>query len=389
MGSTSLWERVVGGFRPLSKATTRRGDGQPWTSTHGFFIQMGGFVLYENEYPKEVLDVSLLYQLLHNKAIDTPIVTERDLQDRSKGDSISKAIIVLQTTWFMVQCIARAAQGLPLSELEVLTLAFAVMNAVTYAVWWNKPQGVEMAICVPLKRAKKGVDGSTTPLTGNDAHENLSRPEIANLSHPEDTHSNESLPSTTAHEQRQSDDGASQKPGWLQRMLRKDYKQYNFTLFFFFRLPYRIATSIFLFWMKMGPDDGHKFNTEDLRVPMFYKMNFGNRWGPMQASCVTGIIFGAIHLLAWASKFPSPYDLVLWRVSAIIVTAEPVLVLGSVVARNMDKHIFRTLGYPSLLLISLYIVARFVLIGVALRAIHHPPSAVLRDVVWTSYIPHL
>ncbi|KAF9457846.1 hypothetical protein BDZ94DRAFT_163299 [Collybia nuda] len=57
-------------------------------------------------------------------------IDHREIRDRSEGDGISKGIAFLQTLWFMVQCIARARQHLPLTEFEVVTLAFASLNVV-------------------------------------------------------------------------------------------------------------------------------------------------------------------------------------------------------------------------------------------------------------------
>lgn len=171
-------------------------------------MQMGGFILYENEYPKEVLNYSRLAELLRNKYIDAPTVTERNLQDRSKGDTIFKVFVVLQTTWFVLQCIARAEQRLPLSELEVLTLAPAVVNVAIYAVWWNKPQGVDTAICVPLKRAEQDIDNLSTPMMGDEQHE------FANLSHLEPA----SLPRTEypqSYDNLQRDGHTGEKHSWL------------------------------------------------------------------------------------------------------------------------------------------------------------------------------
>ncbi|KAF9471587.1 hypothetical protein BDN70DRAFT_819822, partial [Pholiota conissans] len=123
----------------------------PWTLTHGFFLQMGGFMLSEDGVPVHILidgssrKTPNKLQLLHNikeGIISPPRITEEDIQDRSKGDIISKTIIILQTTWFIVQCLARWSQHLPITELEIVTLGFAMLNGITYALWWNKPQNV-------------------------------------------------------------------------------------------------------------------------------------------------------------------------------------------------------------------------------------------------------
>ncbi|KAJ7192552.1 hypothetical protein GGX14DRAFT_379995, partial [Mycena pura] len=48
--------------------------------------------------------------------------------DQSKGDGLSKGVALLQGLWFVTQCLARTVQHLPATELEVATVAFAVLN---------------------------------------------------------------------------------------------------------------------------------------------------------------------------------------------------------------------------------------------------------------------
>ena len=74
--------------------------------------------------------------------IEIPIITAAAIEDRSKGDALSKIVAILQTTWFIVQSIAHGQQRLALTELELVTLALASLNAVTFAIWWHKPLGV-------------------------------------------------------------------------------------------------------------------------------------------------------------------------------------------------------------------------------------------------------
>ncbi|TFK70479.1 hypothetical protein BDN72DRAFT_722282, partial [Pluteus cervinus] len=64
---------------------------------------------------------------------------KNQVQDRSKGDFLSKGLVTLQTSWFTLECIARFQRHLPITELEVVTLAFAVLNIITYGFWWDKP----------------------------------------------------------------------------------------------------------------------------------------------------------------------------------------------------------------------------------------------------------
>ncbi|KAG5638075.1 hypothetical protein H0H81_001924 [Sphagnurus paluster] len=117
-----------------------------WTQTHGFFADMGGFVECDNGTISR-LDVDQLDNYLRRNEIN---ITKEDIEDKSKGDFLSKLVVVLQVTWFMIHIIARKIQSLPITELEVATLAFALLNFIIYFCWWNKPLNVRR----PLRRKK-------------------------------------------------------------------------------------------------------------------------------------------------------------------------------------------------------------------------------------------
>jgi hypothetical protein len=124
-----------------------------WTLAHGFFVIMGGFELYDSdgERPLYPLDIERIEKLVQNGAIDFPKIEEKEIEDRSKGDIISKGLAVVQTGWFIAQCIARGAEHLATTELEIMTVAFAFLNFVTYIFWWHKPLNVTCPIRIVLK----------------------------------------------------------------------------------------------------------------------------------------------------------------------------------------------------------------------------------------------
>lgn len=79
--------------------------------------------------------------MVRQKQIRLP--TEDEIQDRSKSDWLAKTLVILQTCWFVTQCIARRVEHLPITELEVITLAYAAMNLAIFMAWWNKPHNVD------------------------------------------------------------------------------------------------------------------------------------------------------------------------------------------------------------------------------------------------------
>jgi len=94
--------------------------------------------------------------LVRHSRVDFPAITDKDIKDKSKGDFLSKTLAILQTTWFLVQCGARGVQGLALTELELVTLALASLNAVTFVFWWHKPLGVQEPVKIYLKTPEEG-----------------------------------------------------------------------------------------------------------------------------------------------------------------------------------------------------------------------------------------
>ena len=107
-----------------------------WTKTHGHFIQMGGFMLFEGDNPKGVvLSPSRFSELLMAGKIEFPTVTVEEVKDCSKADGFSKTIALGQTLWFVAQCLSRRAQHFDLTLVELLTLSLAVLNGVMYFLW--------------------------------------------------------------------------------------------------------------------------------------------------------------------------------------------------------------------------------------------------------------
>ena len=75
-------------------------------------------------------------------------VAESEILDKSKTDPFSKGIAVCQILWFLIACIARPVIHLPVTQLEIMTLAFATLNVVMYLIWWRKPLNVECPITI-------------------------------------------------------------------------------------------------------------------------------------------------------------------------------------------------------------------------------------------------
>ena len=107
-------------------------------------------MLFEGNVAKGVLSPESFSKLLTAGKIEFPTVAVEEIEDRSKADGFSKTIALVQTLWFVMQCLARRAQDLDLTFVELLTLSLAVLNGVMYFLWWHKSLDVRCPIRVYL-----------------------------------------------------------------------------------------------------------------------------------------------------------------------------------------------------------------------------------------------
>ncbi|KAG1722789.1 uncharacterized protein EDB91DRAFT_1273197 [Suillus paluster] len=131
---------LVGQRRAATEHSTDAFAG--WTVVHGFFAWTGGFMLYVANKPRATLTPDELLQFVRGGSVDMLVITEADIEDRSKSDILSKGITVLQLVWFVLQLVTRYVQNLSITLLEIDTLAVAALTCIAYRLWWKKPKDV-------------------------------------------------------------------------------------------------------------------------------------------------------------------------------------------------------------------------------------------------------
>lgn len=110
-------------------------------------------MLMDGNASRGVLTAEKFLELLEEKKIDLPTITEEEILDRSKGDGLSRMIAIVQTLWFIIQFSLRRQQGLIVTEIEWLTLALASVNCGYMFYWWSKPIGINCSMPVSLKHS--------------------------------------------------------------------------------------------------------------------------------------------------------------------------------------------------------------------------------------------
>jgi len=353
---------------------------------------MGGLYLREIGKPIRPLFPAEFKRLVDDGSVEFPEITKDDVTDKSKGDGFAKAFVLLQVGWFIAQCCGRAAAHLFLTELELATLAFAMLNGFMYFFWWNKPLDLQSPFRVYLKSQAS----SKTPIqneSGSDRHhfdpnhdikgpiENSPTLSNAMTSPERDTRSVASHTSTTGTE----------IPQWFLTATIPFFKIYQ-------------GVSDLTDVLQTGDNDP----ASDLSsVPRFYAppVRYYEWVTMMVISSFLGAVFGAIHLVAWSFHFPTSAERNTWRICSLIITGLPFIVSCFLALDGISTYLSDTKKltippvfisfltyfwvYMSLIGIIPYIAARLILIVLAFTSLRRLPASALLNPQWTSFIPHL
>jgi len=124
-----------------------------FTLTHAFFLRSGAVVVKTRDRVRRSIHHPVL-SALPGEIGDYPSkllapgcpalfsISQEEILDKSKANIASKAITLLQTFWFALQVISRAAQHLAISTLEIFTISIVASSLLSTLLWWNKPKDV-------------------------------------------------------------------------------------------------------------------------------------------------------------------------------------------------------------------------------------------------------
>ncbi|KAF8657423.1 hypothetical protein AX16_002220 [Volvariella volvacea WC 439] len=349
----ALRQRIMAGR--IAEHNKHRG----WTRTHGFFVQMGGLMQRVEKEGEATYQVACVRSMSATdwENIKLPRIPEKEIKDHGKGDILAKAIVVLQTTWFVAQCIARHVQGLVLTEIELITLAFATLNVITYGLWWDKPLNVEYPIYFDTDG--KRVDGPEVK-QGEVAWYQKIWKGIKGYNLLGDSHRDQ---------------------GMMKTIWKKG-----------FEAPF---VAVFGPLLDMITEEGGE--SRSTSVHSFYAagMAANDQNLAVISASVIGTLFGGIHLIGWNFQFPTLTELWLWRVSSLILTVVPLnLALTAGLFIIQDHLILRSIcelfRYLSFFLCPpLYFTARIILLFLSFFTLRALPDLAYQNVRWTSFIPHI
>ena len=309
-----------------------------WTLTHAFYAESGGFMLRATAYPPFPVNAKQMAYLFRNGYIDHPSITRDEIWDKSKADYFAKGIALIQSAWFVAQAVARGVSHLPMSLLELVTLATMSCSGMTMCFWFYKPLNVEIPTIIDSK-----VSIEKILLDAGDAAETQWRDTPLDFADPIGYIS-------------------------LQMPFRKVWTEMERPL------------------PRMPNDRDHKLHS----------------WRCMVILGIPWAIFGVFQFIAWNFHFPTTIERLLWRYTTVIgcvlnATFSTVETIGVIASgfTTTNLHNFKSykLRFPwGLLCIVpgvLYGLTRLFAIVEVLISLRSQEAGCYQQVQWTSILPHI
>lgn len=143
-----------------------------WTLKHGFYAEMGGFVVQTTDCKPFPVNARQLHYLVERGYTQFPNVSVEEIWDKSKADFFTKVLACGQIAWLLVQTIARLIQHLDITTLELATLGYVLCALSTYVAWLHKPLDVEVPTTITLNTTMEHILCAAGPLAAEPYKQN-------------------------------------------------------------------------------------------------------------------------------------------------------------------------------------------------------------------------
>lgn len=358
-----------------------------WEITHSFYGYMNGFIAEDVDGNWRDLDFSRIEDLQEIDRGSIPSLTE--IKDKSKADCIAKFIVCCQILFLAPQCITRAAQGLPISTLEVATLGYAAVSLMAYVYWWEKPYCVQGKI-----RLYRNLGVRPFPVAEYQPPTSLIGQLICKIESLGPAVDSMTAPISTVGGMRRH----------LQRVDMSEDLEYTATYD-----PAGLAEAQKCVswsewhtteWPSLSTYPPEEYNSinDASRLQRYLSSAFYSMIDS-SALLTANLVFALIHVSAWQFTFPTTTEHVLWRcfslcplvliVLLVVVRAGEELITtapGAQVSLKRSRLAFRTMFWIFVILLSCSRMYLFIEMFAALR---RTSPGIYQSVTWTRYLPSI
>ena len=137
-----------------------------WTLVHSLYANMGGLLCTNSWYVRNggpVTHPATAHGIIEkcDEEATCPlkdlVLEKEDIEDKSKADWLLKAIAISQILWLILNVATRSITKLPVTQLEIATVAFSLMAVAAYAVNWWKPKDIvtPTTLIIPISFGKQ------------------------------------------------------------------------------------------------------------------------------------------------------------------------------------------------------------------------------------------
>ncbi|KIJ08363.1 hypothetical protein PAXINDRAFT_88943 [Paxillus involutus ATCC 200175] len=354
---------------------------QQWTRTHGFFALMGGFILQDGRKQGLLSTRKALKCLRHEKLVN-PKITEKEISDRSKSDALGNVLLVLQLSWFILQVIARAANDLAITLVEIDTLTLAALSLPLFFFWWSKPMAVEYDVAHRIPDF--------------DHHSIMHLIVLHATIYREEAPCGEDNPDSSTGQGNDDDSLLVQSDchipfvypdcSWCGRSFHPfgiDACQRN--------ASDKQWTRTHGFFALMGGfilQDGAQQELLNTREVIGGGDDDEN---VVFVGLIVWMVFGALHTIAWDFQFPSQTEKTIWHVASFTLIGAPCIFflaffIDKIKVVRPSDILMNTIAGVTL---CIGVVARFLLLVLMLASLRDLPPSAHDTVSWTVYVPHL
>jgi hypothetical protein len=163
-------------------------ESKGWSIVHGFYICMGGFhVRYRKGHNAEVTDgwlsaVDVEDHVKRGMLKLEEVISQEEIMDKGKADWLVKCMLGFQVLWLSTQCVARAIQHLPITPLEISTLAYVPFVLLVLWFWWDKPYNIDVPTLIDGQARLRGAPQNTSGFSLRHTDGSLSCGNVSQLS---------------------------------------------------------------------------------------------------------------------------------------------------------------------------------------------------------------